>query len=301
MSELLALSKLVPGAVCGTFRLREATHNATWDGYPYLRVVLEDFSGHLPAYAWREEVIAQLDLPDYSLVRICGQVRRFLGKLQIDVNSVQPLSQPADRSAAALIPRGICPHPELLPTLLTAVEQISLLPLQGFVEAVLADTGISFPFVSAPASLQHHHRFPGGLLRHSLECFFLVAKHQEFSRECCELGMVAALFHDIGKILTLTHRMRRTTLGAAIDHDKLTLEVLAPHLRHLDREWPEGGRELRYLLTWKMCEKIPKYDMADLVACCDRISTGLNRRSPHAHGRNHPQLGIADHPALRMS
>ncbi|MDY0269973.1 hypothetical protein [Trichloromonas sp.] len=300
MSERLALSNLVPGAVCGTFRLREATHSATWDGYPYLRVVLEDFSGHLPAYAWREEVIAQLDLPDYSLVRICGQVRRYRGKLQIDVTSVQPLSQSAERSAAALIPQGICPVPELLPTLLTAVEQISLPPLRSFVEAVLADAGISFPFVSAPASLQHHHRFPAGLLRHSLECFFLVAKHREFSRESCELGMVAALFHDVGKILTLTHRMRRTTLGAAVDHDKLTLEVLAPHLRHLDREWPEGGRELRYLLTWKMCEKIPKYDMADLVACCDRISTGLNRRSPHAHGRNHSQLGIADHSALRM-
>ena len=40
--------------------------------------------------------------------------------------------------------------------------------------------------------------------------------------------MVAALFHDVGKIFTLTHRMWRTFLGAAVDHDKLTLEVLAP-------------------------------------------------------------------------
>ncbi|MGE4345647.1 MAG: HD domain-containing protein [Geoalkalibacter sp.] len=301
MSERLALSKLVPGAVCGTFRLREATHSATWDGYPFLRMLLEDFSGQIHAYAWTDELIELLDLPDYSLVRIAGQVRRYRGKLRIDVTSVQPLLQPVERSAAALIPRGLCPVPELLPTLMTAVEQICLPPLRGFVESVLADTGICFPFVSAPASLQHHHRFPGGLLRHSLECFFLVAKHQEFARESCELGMVAALFHDVGKILTLTHRMRRTSLGASVDHDKLTLEVLAPHLRLLDREWPEGGRELRYLLTWKMCEKIPKYDMADLVACCDRISTGLNRRSPHAHGRNCPQLNSADHPALRMS
>ena len=131
MSERLALSKLVPGAVCGTFRLREATHSATWDGYPYLRVVLEDFSGHLPAYAWRDDLIGQLDRPDYSLVRICGQVRRFRGKLRIDVAAVQPLSQPVERSAAALIPQGICPLPELLPTLLASVEQIRLPPLRG--------------------------------------------------------------------------------------------------------------------------------------------------------------------------
>lgn len=301
MTEMLALSKLMPGAVRGTFRMREATHSATWDGNPYLRMILEDFSGHLPAYAWREDVIAQLDWPDYSLVWIDGQVRPYRNKLRIDVNTVYSVSQPAERSAAALIPHSICSVPELLTTLLDVVEQVSLPPLRRFVEAVFADASISFPFVSAPASLQHHHRYPGGLLRHSLECFFLVDKHKEFPQESRELGMVAALFHDVGKILTLTHTMRRTTLGASVDHDKLTLEVLAPHLRQLDQEWPEGGRELRYLLTWKMCERIPKYDMADLVACCDRISTGLNRRSPLNHGRNHLQADTVVYPALGIS
>jgi 3'-5' exoribonuclease len=103
----------------------------------------------------------------------------------------------------------------------------------------------------------------------------MVDKHSEFPRQRLELGLVSALFHDIGRILTITHEMKRTSLGYNIDHDKLTFEVLSPHLRKFDQQWPDGANELRYLLTWKKGQKIPKYDMADLVSCCDRLSAGM--------------------------
>lgn len=145
-----------------------------------------------------------------------------------------------------------------------------------FVASVLADDSIAFAFVSAPASLNHHHNYPGGLLAHSLECFQMVERHHEFTRDHYEVGLVAALFHDIGKILTLTHEMKRTSLGSSVDHDKLTLETLAPYLKELDRQWPQGAAELRYLLTWKAGRRVPDFDMADLVSCCDRVSAGLD-------------------------
>ena len=88
--------------------------------------------------------------------------------------------------------------------------------------------------------------------------------------------MVAALMHDLGKILTLTPQMQRTTLGAEIDHRKLTLVVLDPYLRSLAHEWPQGEEQLRYLLMWRQGAQIPQYNMADIVACCDRISAGLD-------------------------
>ena len=110
----------------------------------------------------------------------------------------------------------------------------------------------------------------------------MVEKHQQFLLQDYELGLVAALFHDIGKILTLTYEMNRTSLGRGLDHDKLTLEVLAPYLKQLDRDWPEGARQLRYLLTWKLNQRIPKFNMADLVACCDRLSTGLDMEKKRA-------------------
>jgi 3'-5' exoribonuclease len=94
--------------------------------------------------------------------------------------------------------------------------------LKGFVLDTLSDDTIAFPFVACPASLGFHHNYPGGLLRHSIECAQMVERYQEFAPDKKELGMVAALFHDIGKILTMTPHMRLTSLGRSLDHDKLT-------------------------------------------------------------------------------
>jgi 3'-5' exoribonuclease len=241
-----------------------------------MRLCLEDFSGTLPAYAWKEDVYRGLYLPNYSLVHVEGRSRYFENKLRVDMDFITPVAKKKPGDVIRLIPQTICPLPWLLPTLQSVVNQISIAPLQRFVEEVLANDGISFAFVSAPASLNHHHNYPGGLLVHSLDCVSMVKKHREFEQESYELGIVAALFHDIGKVLTLTYQMERTSLGQSHDHDKLTLEVLAPYLKRLEAEWPQGARELRYLLTWKIKKPVPHYNMADLVTCCDRISSGLD-------------------------
>lgn len=262
--------------VSGTFRLQNVCFHETRAGYPYMRLCLEDFSGIIPAYAWKEEIYQGLYLPNYSLVNVEGRSRYFDNKLRVDMDRVTPVTKKKSGDVIRLIPQSICPLPWLLPTLQSVVKQISIAPLQRFVEAVLADDGISFALVSAPASMNHHHNYPGGLLVHSLECVSMVKKHREFEQESYELGIVAALFHDIGKTLTLTCQMERTSLGQSFDHDKLTLEVLAPYLKQLEAEWPQGDTELRYLLSWKIRKPVPCYNMADLVTCCDRISSGLD-------------------------
>ena len=282
MHNLSSLTLFQPGPVAGEFRLRDASLNETREGHQYLRIFLEDMSGSFPAYIWREEIYRGLYLPNLSLARIEGQSRFHDDLLRVDLYAIEPIGFKRAGEVVCLIPQSICPLPGLLSNLQAATNRITLPVLSHFVEAVLADDGISFAFVSAPASLNHHHNYPGGLLKHSLECLFMVEKHQQFLLQDYELGLVAALFHDIGKILTLTYEMNRTSLGRGLDHDKLTLEVLAPYLKQLDRDWPEGARQLRYLLTWKLNQRIPKFNMADLVACCDRLSTGLDMERKRA-------------------
>ncbi|PNU19987.1 hypothetical protein C2E25_09965, partial [Geothermobacter hydrogeniphilus] len=115
-----------------------------------------------------------------------------------------------------LIPESICPTPWLRYYLDAWVARVTIPALYQFVLNVLADDSLVFMFVSAPGSL-HHHNHPSGLLQHSLECVQLVSHFRQFSREQLELGMVAALFHDIGKVLTLTREMQRTSLGRTVD------------------------------------------------------------------------------------
>lgn len=116
---------------------------------------------------------------------------------------------------------------------------------KDFLHQVLRDDRILFPFISAPASLKHHHAYPGGLLQHCLQCTSMLKGFCCFSRNIEELGIVASQLHDIGKISTLTDGMQRTALGQVVDHDAPTLELLVPALTYLDRAWPDGGIAMR--------------------------------------------------------
>ena len=276
MNNPLMLPPKTTRRIVGSFRMRNPVLARTRVGRTYMRTTLEDMNGSLPAYAWQEELFRDLSIFDMSRVHVEGQLRWHAGRQIIDVSYIDDSMQNRLTDAVQLIPQSVCPLPKLMPYLQSAVNQINIRPLSAFVQSVLSDDSVAFAFVLAPASINHHHNYPGGLLMHSLECFQMVERHKEFPYREFQIGLVAALFHDIGKVLTLTHEMKRTSLGCSIDHDKLTFEILAPHLEKLDEDLADVGRELRYLLSWKLKRRIPKYNMADLVTCYDRVSTGLD-------------------------
>lgn len=218
---------------------------------------------------------------DLSCVHVSGHLRFRRDGAVADLECLQETERQAE-DIIRLIPQGLCPLPWLLSFLEAIVERIQVPALKAFVLATLSDDTIAFPFVACPASFSYHHNYPGGLLRHSIECAQMVERYREFPAYRRDLGVVAALFHDIGKILTMTPQMRLTSLGATMDHDKLTLEVLAPHLRRLDAIWPGGGIDLRYLMTWRPGKRdsgLPKTPLANAVLAADRISSGIDERS----------------------
>lgn len=267
------------GPFSGSFRLRRPFWRKTRDGKAYVEMVLEDMSGSMPAYIWRmpDETVVPADL---SCVMVNGRIRWRRDGAVADVTEVGKAEKTAE-DIIRLIPRSLCPLPWLLPFLQTIIGRIESASLRQFVIDVLSNDSITFPFVTCPASLRFHHNYPGGLLRHSIECMQMVERYQEFPQEKKELAMVGALFHDIGKILTMTPQMKRTTLGAALGHDKLTLEILAPYLRTLDNSWPSGAAELRYLMTWRPGQRdkgIPRTPLANVLLAADRVSAGINKR-----------------------
>ncbi len=267
------------GPFAGSFRLRRPAWRKTRDGRDYVEMVLEDMSGSMTAYLWRlsEEVRIPADL---SCVEVNGRIRWRRDGAVADVRRVESAERTTE-DIVRLIPKSICPLPWLLPFLQAIVKRMESAALKDFAMEVLSNDSIAFPFVSCPASLSFHHNYPGGLLRHSIECVQMVSRYREFSQEDKELAMVGALFHDIGKILTMTAQMKRTTLGATLDHDKLTLEVLAPYLKRLDERWAAGAAELRYLMTWRPGRRdagIPKTPLANVLLAADRISAGRDDR-----------------------
>lgn len=260
----------------GIFRVRHPLSKVAKNGSPFLSFNLEDASGEIRAYSWAKEVTTSFK--DFDRVNLTGKIREFNSSWIADVHDAEQLKSEPEYPIK-LIPRSICPLPVLLEKLEQLVESISHTAIRGFVESVLADDEIAFPFISIPASRQHHHSIAGGLLQHSLECTAMVSRFIEFPHAEFELGIVGALFHDVGKIKTLKSVGKLTSTGFICDHDSLTLEVLAVHLRRLDSICPNAAIALRYLWTWRNGRRhrpIPLITIAEAISVADRISSGLN-------------------------
>lgn len=265
--------------VNGQFRVRRPERKIAANGANYLSVTIEDSTGDLRAVSWDINIIDGLVLKEFDCIRMTGRLRTINGNWLVDMDSAE-LLQGEPVNPLHLIPRSMVPVPVLLAELETLYDCISHPPLKRFAGWVLTDATISFPFVSLPASRHHHHNTAGGLLDHSLECASMVSRYYEFPETEIQVAMVAALFHDIGKIRTIQCVGKPTAAGYVLDHDALTLEILAPHLQRLDIICPDAGMALRYLWTWRSQRKSchPLLTIAEAISAADRISSGLDRQ-----------------------
>jgi len=288
----------------GVFRLSPQIRPERASGKVLIGVV-EDSTGAIDVQV-REDLIENVLAGSFPVVSVAGLVAEVKGRIGLVLTSVT--LNPVTIDPVRLIPRSICPVPELLDRLEKAVRQFQTEPLCRFMQRVLSDDRLMFPFVSLPASRVHHHSEPGGLLMHSLECLECVAQMTMFERAELELGMAAALLHDISKVMTMKKDGTKTRLGAVMEHDELTLRVLAAHLDYLDHLWLNGSIALQHLLKWKSGKgrPLPLMTIAEAVNSADRISAGqdLSRRAfhlvPNSHFITKVQPGrIAYRPVFR--
>ncbi|MBN2864956.1 MAG: TraI domain-containing protein [Thiotrichales bacterium] len=171
---------------------------------------------------------------------------------------------------------------ESLYQLFELVESLKVIPLRMFAREVLMDKPLMTAFVSIPASKRHHHSFPGGLLMHSLECALMTKQTVEsiinISTKEQEVSVVAALFHDVGKVKTLG-TTQHTSTGRLIDHEQFTLMLLVDPLNTLQEYWEQGAQTLQYLLTWKESHGVCRFVSGNAIKMADRLSTSASLRS----------------------
>ncbi|GAB6071149.1 hypothetical protein JCM30760_22460 [Thiomicrorhabdus hydrogeniphila] len=156
----------------------------------------------------------------------------------------------------------------------------------------LSDLDFIRAFVSIPASKSHHHAFPGGLLQHSIECVNIVESNLELIAEISqnekEATLLASLFHDAGKVKTLSIG-EHTPLGKVMDHEAFTLSVLSDSLGQLQKSWYQGATVLQYLLTWKENQGFCKFVGGNVLKMADRLSTSysLYKQGFHKKPKHH--------------
>jgi len=263
----------------GTFRVHSIRSLISSRHHPYTRLKIEDIYGSAIAYGWSGSFSMDGEIHDMDICYLEGRSRLHQGRWLVDIFYIAPVRNLLEINIARLLPKDECPRPELLHRLDWVVNSILNPQLKQLLNSVLLDKEIIQPFLSVPASMKHHHSHEAGLLLHSIECAEIVMNSFPVVGIEKELGVIAALLHDISKTRTMTNNHRKTTLGYVVEHDLLTLEVLAAHLRELDRTWPDGATALRYLLTWKNSKhSLPLLPVAEAVQAADRVSSALDAR-----------------------
>ena len=282
----------------GEFRIKFPRVSTARNGSPFISLTIGDMTGFLKSYIWMNAYDGPQDLADNDRVAVSGRLREFNDQWIAVINRAERLDN--IQQPISLVPAWWSPTHSLLPKLHDLVAGISTVPLQAFLNGVFGDDTISRPFVTVPGSLAHHHNIGGGLLRHSLECAEIVKAIPLFPKKDIDLGTVAALLHDVGKIRTLARGSKSNGSCFLLNHDALTLEVIGPYLKQLDEEWPDGGSALRYLLTWKnhKYRPFPLMTIAEAVISADRISSGLDRE--HAAFLNLPPWRNMSEPGPRQ-
>jgi 3'-5' exoribonuclease len=150
---------------------------------------------------------------------------------------------------AELLPSSCVANHALLLRLTSLVESVTAVPLREVLASVLTRVPVLVPYLQAPASPYSHHNWPGGLLEHSIEVAECVRSMPGLDETERELGVVAALLHDVGKTKTYDETGKLNRLGRLIRHEALTLETLACELELLEQSWEDAAIALRDTFT----------------------------------------------------
>jgi 3'-5' exoribonuclease len=187
--------------VSGAFVVRERERRQKRNGEHYLRVVLADRTGTVPAVAWEGVAECFEICAPGSVVLVTGSfsIHPQFGR-QIKLAAVRPAG-PGEYDAEQLA-EGPARSIELLEAdLRQLVETVQNPWLRQLLDRFFGeDTQAWARFREAPAAKHYHQAYAGGLLEHTLSVAQAVSAAANFFPGIDrEIAVTGAMLHDIGK------------------------------------------------------------------------------------------------------
>ena len=154
---------------------------------------------------------------------------------------------------------------------------VSVKELLPFVVFILNNEEVLKLFMRSEASFKHHHCYLGGLFEHSIEVAEMTyqnAKHLGHSDIECQTGLVAALFHDIGKIYPALNMNNEKYCSGP--HESYSFALLAKPLGELGSRNSRIFSMLTELLAGKPYGHKTRYPIEHVLKQADRSSAESN-------------------------
>lgn len=224
----------VNGAVNGVFAVKSASLSDSRNG-SFWKLELSDNSGTLAAMIWSPLSQRYSQILPGSFVAISAQAQLWREKIQLNIKSLNPLSENEQINMYDFLPASPVAIPVMERELLNiAEEEFTYAPWRKLVFGVLEDESIFRDFRIFPAARSIHQPYAGGLLEHSLAVCRLCRAYCDLYPSLDRQTLLAAsILHDIGKIREFTGGIFNdyTTPGSLVGHITLGLDLLAPHIQ----------------------------------------------------------------------
>jgi 3'-5' exoribonuclease len=202
------------------FLVREKELRTTKSGDFYISATLGDKTGQIPARMWQANEAVFESVPMDGFLHVKGRIEDYRGSLQLVIDACRPIA--AEKVAMAdFLPTTAHDVEEMWSELLEITRAIKNRHLKLLLKKFMEDKTLVAAFKRAPAAMQMHNPFIGGLLEHTLS----VARAAKallplYPKINADLVLAGAFLHDIGKAAELTSgtNIRYTDRGQLVGH-----------------------------------------------------------------------------------
>jgi 3'-5' exoribonuclease len=224
------ISELTPNQpIDQVFLVRQKELRTTRSGEYYISAMLGDRSGQVPARMWQATETIYNSVPVEGFIHVRGRADDYRGTLQVVIEALRPVAaEKVDVGEyLAVSPFDI---EEMWSELLEILRGIHNRHIRGLIKKFVEDKQLVGAFKKAPAAVQMHHPYIGGLLEHTLN----VARDAKallplYPRLNADVVLAGIFLHDIAKCAELTSGLaiHYTDRGQLVGH--ITIAVLWVH------------------------------------------------------------------------
>ena len=187
------------------FLVQNKDLRTTKNGSLYIQAQLSDRTGMIDARMWDASTPFFESLGNDTFLRIKGRTEIYQNKIQLIIKHISKTNQ-EDIKLEDYLPGTEQDVSEMFSELKQIVSSIKQPHLKNLLNLFFSDKDFCKGFCSAPAAVQYHHAFLGGLLEHTLSVAKLgdtiAPLYPELNRDLLICGII---LHDIGKISELCY------------------------------------------------------------------------------------------------
>lgn len=297
------LKSLPPnGYVDGIYSLINPQIGTTKGGKPYLKCLLRDATGECPARQWTFDESAFDALGATGFVWIAGHTQLYNGQCQIILEQIKAVDV-SDEEIALLLPSTKRDIGEMFDEVRSLLATLDHPAMKALADTYLADEELMERFRRAPAAMNMHHAWIGGLLEHTLQLIKLadvmLPLYPQLNRDIVLMGL---FLHDLGKTVELTWErgFNYTADGNLIGHivrGAIILQVKAAMAAKSGHKLPGAAlRVLQHIILSHHgtpefgAAKIPSTPEAIFVSQLDNLDAKTAMAITHARADGPPSV-----------